>query len=346
MMKTLHEKFMREAIALAKKAEGRTSPNPIVGAVIVKNGKIIARGFHSKAGGAHAEIVALKKLKKGEAQGATLYVTLEPCYHDQKKTPPCLPQIIASEVKHVVIGSRDPNPKTHGKAVRALKKRGIKVTEGVLQKEVGALNLPFQKWITTGIPYVTLKVALSLDGKIALANGESKWISNTLCQSYNHQLRDKVDAILVGAGTIRKDDPLLNVRLPKRRPGRQPLLVVVGSPSKIGNKKKIFSIREREIFFAQSQKNGRVDLKGLLKELGKMGVTHILIEGGGQIYSSFIEQKLADKLVLFIAPKLLGGSAMDWLPNLVIPRMKNALELDNISLQILGDNLLIEGSIS
>ena len=367
MARPSHAHFMSRAIELAQKAKGRTSPNPIVGAVVARQGKIIAEGFHKKAGADHAEVVALKKVEKSKAKGSTLYVTMEPCCH-HGKTPPCVPKIVESGIQRVVVGARDPNPQVNGQGIRWLKEAGVEVIEGVLHETCAALNLPFQKYITSRLPYVTLKVALSLDGKIATATGDSHWISNTLSRQYVHQLRSEVDAILVGAGTLRQDDPLLTVRWPSSKVERQPMVVIVDEKLDVSPSRRLFKIPNRKIIFATTwmspEENrralikqgaevrplaadpmGRVDLKDLLKKLGEREVTHLLVEGGGRIFSSFISQKLVDHIVVFLAPKLLGGPSLDWLPELNIRTIQEALELDNLSVKTLGDNILVEGSL-
>ena len=336
--------FMKQALELALKAKGQTSPNPMVGAVIVRKGRVIAEGFHKKAGTDHAEIIALKNLKKTKARGATLYVTMEPC-SIYGKTPPCVPAIVQAGIKRVVVGARDPNPKVNGRGIRWLKKSGIEVIEGVLREECEAINRPFQKWVTTGLPYVTLKVAMSLDGKIATAKGESKWITNDLSREYVHELRSEVDAILIGSRTLKKDDPLLSVRYGKSKNGKQPMAVVVGSRPKGIGSLKIFGAKNRDVFFA-SNGGGPVDLKSLLKKLAKQNITHVLVEGGGAIFSSFIAKRLADRVVACIAPKLLGGQSLDWLPQLSIQNLRNRHQLKNISIQQLGDNVVIEGDLA
>lgn len=335
--------FIQRAIDLALKAKGQTSPNPIVGAVIVKNNKIIAEGFHEKAGRDHAEIVALKKLRKGQAKGATLYVTLEPCCHKEKRTPPCVAAILAAGFRRVVVGTLDPNPKVSGKGNRYLRKGGVFVTTGVLEKECRNLNFAYNKWIKTGFPFVTLKVASTLDGKIADASGNSKWITGEKSRKFVHQMRSEVDAILIGAGTARKDNPLLNVRLPRYK-GRQPMAVVVTGKKSLPKNLKLFKVKNRIVLVEQNKK-GHVDLKALLKKLGQTGITHLMVEGGGAIFSSFLKEKLADRLCLFLAAKLLGGQALDWFPKSNIRNLKDALELDTISVKTLGDDVLIEGSL-
>lgn len=368
MARPSHQHFMGRAIELALQGKGKTSPNPIVGAVIVHQGRLLAEGFHRKAGADHAEIAAIKKLKKGGAKGATLYVTMEPCCL-YGKTPPCVPMVVEAGIKRVVIGSRDPNPEIHGKGVAWLKEAGLEVIEGVMYQECENLNRPFRKYITTQMPYVTLKVALSLDGKIATAERESKWISNTLSREYVHALRSEVDAILIGGGTLRYDDPLLTIRHVATPNGRQPMVVVVDRRLEIPPKRNLFKVRQRPIVFAttwmspeerrralikqgaevwpfDADLTGRVDLKALLKKLAQKNVMHLLVEGGGGIFSSFISQRLADKVVACIAPKLLGGQALDWLPEFSIRKMEEAYSLTHLSVKTLGDNVVIEGELA
>lgn len=367
MARPSHAHFMSKAVELALKAKGRTSPNPIVGAVIARYGRIIAEGYHRKAGDDHAEIVALKKLPKAKVKGATLYVTMEPCSH-WGKTPPCVPKIVESGIGRVVIGHRDPNPQIHGQGIRWLKEAGIEVIEDVLGDACAKLNRPFEKWITSKLPYVTLKAALSLDGKIATASGESQWITNALSRQYAHQLRNEVDCILIGAGTLRRDDPHLTVRLNHGGNNHQPMVVVLDARLDAPLKRKIFQVKERKVVFATTWNSpeekrralmncgaevwalnadltGRVDLKELLKMLAEKQVTHLLVEGGGGVFSSFISEHLVDRIVAILAPKLLGGQAIDWLPEMNIRNLEDALELDKISVKTLGDNVLIEGEM-
>ncbi len=367
MARRSHAQFMARAVELAAKAKGHTSPNPMVGAVIARQGHIISESYHKQAGQDHAEVAALKKLKKGEVKGATLYVTMEPCCH-YGKTPPCAPKVIESGIKRVVIGSRDPNPQVNGKGVRWLKEAGLEVIEGVLQERCEELNRPFEKYIVTKTPYVTLKVAMTLDGKIATAAGESRWISNTLSRKYVHQMRDEVDAIVIGANTLKTDDPLLNIRLVSPNNGRQPMVVVVDQKLDVPLSRRLFSVKGRRVVFATTwmspEENrralinmgaevwpldadlaGRVDLKSLLRLLAEKQIVHLLVEGGGGLFSSFISQKLVDRVVCFVAPKLLGGQALDWLPELNIRSMEEAFELETLSVKTLGDDILFEGEL-
>ena len=302
----IHEKYMCMAIELAKKAEGRTSPNPIVGAVIVKNNKIIGKGYHKKAGLPHAEINALHRAGVA-AKGSTLYVTLEPCNHFGR-TPPCTDAIIAKGIKKVVIAMRDPNPINDGRGIRKLRANGIKVDIGVLSKEAKAINKPYIKFITKKLPYITVKVAQSLDGKIATRTGDSKWISAEDSRRWVHELRGKVDAVMVGANTVLKDDPLL---LNKVSRGKQPIRIIVEGSSKVPQNAKIFSTRRLSPVIVAKPKpgaKGMVDLAALAKKLARDNITHILVEGGGELIAGLLEKELVDRLLIFIAPKIIGGA--------------------------------------
>lgn len=361
------EYFMQRAVILALKGKGKTSPNPVVGCVIVKAGKILAEGYHRKAGAPHAERIALRKISAAEARGATLYVTLEPC-SIRGKTPPCVPAIVSAGIRRVVAACRDPNPKVNGRGIAWLKKEGVSVTEGVLRETCERLNRPFEKFIRRGVPYVTLKAALTLDGKIATAGGESKWISNAASRRRVHKLRREADAILVGSATVRADDPRLDVRLPGKKGRKNPAVVVLSAGLDLPTGGRLFAIKGRrlivatrrtasekkrralirkgaEIWSLKSDGNGGVDLRDLLKRLGREGMTHLLVEGGAKVYSAFVSRRLADRLVLFVAPKLLGGGGLDWLPGLRIPTIKKALKLEDVSTQMLGDNILIEAEL-
>ena len=324
--------FMQRALELARKGLGRTSPNPMVGAVVVKNGRILAEGYHKKAGTDHAEICALKNLSRAQTQGATLYVTLEPCCHTGR-TPPCADALIAAGLRTVVIGTRDPNPLVSGKGIRTLRKAGIRIKTGVLEKECRELNRFFFHWIKHQRPFVILKAGLSLDGKIATAKGESKWITSESSRLHGHALRSQVDAILVGAGTIKKDRPQLTARLPGHRNIRQPKVVIL-------SRKKLADIPENTVRID----NGR-NLPRLLNELGRQGMTSLLVEGGAKVASSFLKAGLVDQIVACIAPKILGGGARDWLPDLKIQKLANAIQLFDVHFLPAGDNMIVEAYV-
>lgn len=359
------ESFMRWAIALALEGQGLTSPNPMVGACVVKNGKIVGEGYHRRAGLAHAEINALRDAGRA-AYGADLYVTLEPCVHFGR-TPPCVDAIARAGIKGVYIGARDPNPIVNGRGIRALKIAGIHVVEGVLEESCRKINEAYNKFIVSGIPFVTAKVALSLDGKMAAAGGDSKWITNDECRAYVHKLRGQVDAVMAGGGTARRDNPKLNVRL-KSWHGIEPKAVIVDESLKLPKKLSIFKrahgqtiivttssaskamkrFLERKghiVIVCRSTAGGRVFLPHALRELGKRGISSILLEGGGELFADFFRRKLVDHAVICLAPKLMGGGCADFLPGLSIRHISNAMSLHDAQIQTFGDNVVVEGSL-
>ena len=342
-MNTGH-KYMALAIALAKKAEGRTSPNPIVGAVIVKNNKIIGKGYHRKAGLPHAEIDALRDAGQ-RAKGATLYVTLEPCDHFGR-TPPCTAAIIRSGIERVIIAMRDPNPVNNGSGIRKLKRHGIKTEVGLLAGDAMAMNRPYIKFITKRIPFVTVKVAQSLDGKIATGTGDSKWISGDDSRSYVHELRRGADAVMVGANTVRRDDPLLLSGLSR---GKQPVRVIVGGRSALPSGAKIFSDSHKApviVVRPAGRLEKKVDLNKLLMALAKRGITNILVEGGGELIAGLVKEGLVDRFLVFIAPKIIGGrNAKTAVEGSGIEKIKDALKLKNMSVKRFKEDILIEAQI-
>jgi diaminohydroxyphosphoribosylaminopyrimidine deaminase/5-amino-6-(5-phosphoribosylamino)uracil reductase len=293
---------MQRALALARRGEGLTRPNPPVGAVLVRNGRIIAEGFHKKAGGPHAEVNCLRQVKdlpSPRLKSAILYVTLEPC-STQGRTPPCTDLILARGIKRVVIGTQDPNPAHAGRGVRLLRRAGVEVTTGVCRAEADALIAPFAKRILTGLPYVTLKMASTVDGRIADATGQSKWITGPQARAKVQAMRRAADAILVGAGTVRADDPSL---LPRPAKGRSPWRVVVGSAVPAHAKVLCDEAAERTLVM-----NG--PLETILRELGSRGMMQVLCEGGGELAGSLVRAGLVDEFAFFIAPALLGGEGV------------------------------------
>jgi len=363
------EKYIRLALKLAITAKGKTSPNPLVGAVIVKNSRIIGKGYHKKAGEPHAEINALN-MAGGRARGATLYLNLEPCAHFGR-TPPCTKRIISSGIKKVVAAMIDPNPLNCGQGVKGLRKAGIKVKVGVLEEDAKKINEAYTKYITTKRPFVILKTAMSLDGKIATKTGDSKWITNKPSRKYVHKLRSEVDAILVGIETVLRDDPRLTVRISDIRyqiSDRNPIRVVVDSRTRIplgakvlnkeaptivattkfASKKRIKTLRNKGVkVLVIREKDKKVNLKELLKRLGELGITSLLVEGGGKINASFLENGLVDKVLFFIAPKMIGGEeALTPVEGEGIERIKDAIKLKDISVKRFGEDVLIEGYIS
>lgn len=318
--------YMKLAIELAKKGYGKVSPNPIAGAVIVKDGEIIAQGYHEKYGGLHAERNALLSCTKSP-KGATMYVTLEPCCHYGKQ-PPCTDAIIEAEISRVVIGVRDPNPLVAGKGIEKLKKNGISVTENVLEEECRSCNEAFMHYIQTGLPFVTLKYAMSLDGKIACFTGESKWITGEIARSHVHQLRNRYSSIMVGIGTVLSDDPLLTCRAEN---GRNPIRIICDSRLRIPvssqivqtakevptiiatcsedeEKARLLAEKGCSLIFQKTEKKS-INLPALIKTLGKQGIDSILIEGGGSLSWSAIESGIVNSVKAYIAPLLIGGSS-------------------------------------
>ena len=365
-MKPFDEKYMRMALRLAGKANGRTSPNPMVGAVVVKDGKVIASGYHRKAGEPHAEAIALKKAGR-TAKGSTLYVTLEPCSHTDKRTPPCTPLVLQSKVKRVVVAMIDPNPRVSGGGIKALRKSGIEVVAGVMEAEAKKLNEAFIKYITTGLPYVTLKVAQTLDGKIATAAGVSKWITGEKAREEGHRLRDINDAILVGINTVLKDDPSLTARIPG---GRDPIRVIVDSRLRTPvNARVITQESPAKTFIATLEttsndnlvklldtgaeilmvkgRNGQVDLKALMKMLGSFGITSVLIEGGAEVNASALKSGIVDKVVMFIAPMLMTGrDSLCSIGGTSPLKLAQSTGLYDMQARFVGPDLMIEGYVN
>ena len=331
--------WMRLALCEATKGLGQTSPNPAVGAVIVGAGSALATGWHERAGGPHAEIVALSNLKDPAlAAGATLYVTLEPC-STTGRTPPCTDAIIAAGIGRVVVGTIDVNPKHRGIGLDRLRQAGVDVTVGVLAEECGLLNTGFNKWITTGMPWVIAKVAQSLDGRITRPAGEPQWLSNPRSRRVVQLLRSTVDAILVGAETVRRDNPRLTVRNRKR--GAQPWRVVV---TRSGN------LPADATLLTDEYRDRTLVVQGfewteLLKDLGCRGVTRLLVEGGGNVLGQLRDQELIDELWCFVTPCLTGGDKPSFGAT-GIDRMSDASRLERVRYKRLGDDLLITGHLS
>jgi len=359
----IHEKYMSLALRLALKAKGQTSPNPMVGAVIVKGNRIIAKGYHEKAGLAHAEIVALDQVGQN-ARGATLYVTLEPCTHFGK-TPPCVDRIIKSGIREVFIGMIDPNPKNNGRGVEILRQRHIKVQVGILEDKLRKINEVFIKYITEKKPFVTVKVAESLDGRIATRQGESKWITSDKARGYAHRIRQDYDAVAVGVNTVLRDNPKLNAWFSKKQPvkviidsqlsvpqdaelfSRSSSVIIVTLPVKSGQetdnrrillrKARILEVKERE---------GQINLKDMMKKLAQSGITSILVEGGGTLIGSLFDEGLVDKVLFFISPKIIGGKdAIGAVMGRGISRIDKAYKLKEVKLKRIGEDFLVEGYV-
>ncbi|MCM8795523.1 MAG: bifunctional diaminohydroxyphosphoribosylaminopyrimidine deaminase/5-amino-6-(5-phosphoribosylamino)uracil reductase RibD [Candidatus Omnitrophica bacterium] len=362
-MRRDHTYFMHLALNLALKAKGMTSPNPLVGAVVVKNGKIIGWGYHQKAGLPHAEVIALEEAGT-KAKGSSLYVTLEPCVHFGR-TPPCVDRIINAGVREVIIGMIDPNPLNNGRGVKILKSHGIKVEVGFLEDKLKKINEVFIKYITTRMPFVTVKVAESLDGKIATYTGDSRWITSDKSRSYAHRLRSEFDAVMVGVNTILRDNPKLDVW----DSPRQPIKIVVDSHLSTPQNANIFSkdsqviivtlpslpgqetenrkaLSEKAKILEVKEKSGQINLKDMLRRLARIEITNILVEGGGTLIGSLFDEGLVDKIIFFISPKIIGGKeAISSVMGRGVRRMEKAIKLSNISLRHIGEDFLIEGYV-
>jgi len=355
---------MRKALDLAALALGSTNPNPMVGAVIVKAGQIIGEGYHHQAGTPHAEVHALNEAGK-DADGSTLYVTLEPCSHFGR-TPPCADAVIKSGIKRTVIAAVDPNPLVAGRGIERLREAGIEVEVGVLEHEASCLNEVFNKYIQTGLPFVALKTAMTLDGKIAAYSGDSKWITGDDARNYVHELRNVYDAILVGIGTVLKDDPMLNTRLEADNI-RNPIRIIIDGrldlPSK-SNIGKTANLQRTMVFCSDSADLTKrsqleslgievyslncnpdiVPLEKVIEMLGEMGICSLLIEGGGEINAYLLEHHLIDKVYWFVAPKIIGGRlAPSPIGGQGIEHMSNALTLTSVDLMRFTDDILLTG---
>jgi diaminohydroxyphosphoribosylaminopyrimidine deaminase/5-amino-6-(5-phosphoribosylamino)uracil reductase len=362
-MKDKNAFYMARAIALAGRAAGMTSPNPVVGCVIVKNGRIVGEGYHKKAGQPHAEINALKKAGSA-ARGATMYVTLEPCNHFGK-TPPCTDAVIRSGIRKVIAAMPDPNPVNNGKGFRKLRANGIKVVSGVMERESFVMNLPFLKTVDTGLPFVTLKSALSLDGKIAARTGDSRWISSEASRKKVQAMRETVDAVLTGIGTVLNDDPVLlpRTKRPRKLPVRVILdtglrlpltsnlvktaarskVVIVTGPEASVSRVMAFKRKGLDVW-SVPLKGKRPDVKAVLRKLSGMGVQNVLAECGPGVAGSLFDGKLVDKVVFFIAPVVIGS---DKAPGPVggkgAARVSEALRVKGAEYELSGGDIMITG---
>ncbi len=358
--------FMKRAITLAARAKGMTSPNPMVGAVVVKNGKIIAEDYHKKAGEPHAEALAILKAAE-RAKGSTLYVTLEPCCHLDKRTPPCTRAIINSGIKRVFIAMEDPNPKVSGKGIEELKMHGIDVASGILEDKAKRLNEAYIKFITTGMPFVILKTAMTLDGKIATPEGQSKWITGESSRKIVHRIRGSVDAILTAVGTVKADNPELTVRMgqgiknPKRiviDPDLEipinykilnvpPETIVVTKKHQVDNSKK----QKKQLLIEKGIRiiefgGERVDLRWLMRVLGEMEVSSILIEGGSSLNAYALQDRIVDKVIFFVAPKIIGGKkSLTAIGGDIFRRLEDAYVVKDLKIRRIGSDLMIEGYV-
>jgi len=350
------EAFMRRALALAAKGGVAVAPNPMVGAVVVRNGKIVGEGYHRRFGGPHAEVFALHAAGKKAAK-ATLYVTLEPCSPHPKKTPPCTDLLARSGLARVVCAALDPNPAVHGRGIRLLRHAGIKVATGILAREAEDLNAAYVKFQRTGMPWVAVKWATTLDGKIATHTGDSRWISGDLSRAWLHRWRDTFQAILVGSGTVLRDDPRLrgartkpvriildsNARTPATaqvvRTAREQVTLIAVSAQAPASR-----VRALERAGVQILRLDLLDLKLVLEALAGQGLHRILVEGGGEVHASVLEERLADEACVFVAPKIIGGrNAKTPVEGDGVATMAEALVLDRVQVERFDDDLQIRG---
>lgn len=358
----VEKKYMKRAIELAKKGAGWVNPNPMVGAVIVKKGRIIGEGYHEKCGMLHAERNAIANLSES-AEGATIYVTLEPCCH-YGKTPPCTEAIIENRISRVVIGSRDPNPLVAGKGAEILRQAGIEVVEGLMKEECDQLNDVFFHYITRKMPYVVMKYAMTADGKIATKTGASKWITGEESRTEVQKMRHRYMGIMVGIGTVIADDPMLNVRIPGLK---SPVRIICDSMLRIAmdskivqsaglyktiiacavNGEKTKELEKKGVTVIQcSDGNNRIDLKMLMKLLGEMGIDSILLEGGGTLNYSALRAGIINEVQMFIAPKVFGGKeAKSPVEGNGIEQVEQASKLKYKSIENIGDDILIRYSV-
>ncbi|MBA3014984.1 MAG: bifunctional diaminohydroxyphosphoribosylaminopyrimidine deaminase/5-amino-6-(5-phosphoribosylamino)uracil reductase RibD [Proteobacteria bacterium] len=358
---------MRLALRQAVRAQGRTSPNPLVGAVIVKDGAVVATGYHRKAGTPHAEINAIAKALPELITGATLYVTLEPCSH-YGRTPPCCEAVFQCGISRVVVGMTDPNPLVAGQGIRYLQDRGIEVVSGVLNEDCQRVNRHFCHWITSGKPWVIMKAGLSLDGRIAARSGHSGWITNEMSRRYVHQLRDRVDAILVGIGTALADNPSLTTRLPGRN-HRDPLRVVLDRDLRLVPEARMLAQQSTaQTLVCCGPKadpdraaaleaagavvlpiglggDGLLNLHEVLFYLGRRQITSVLVEGGSRVHCSFWSQGLVNQVNLFYGPLILGADGTPLISALGLDRVDQAPRLTSIHHRRFGDDLMIEGLV-
>jgi len=386
------EYYIKRTLRLAVRAQGMTSPNPLVGAVLVKNGRILSEDFHRKAGTPHAEALAIAKAGE-KISGSTLYINLEPCCHTEKRTPPCTKAIIRAGIKKVIISMKDPNPQVSGMGIAELQRAGIEVRTGLLEDRAQRLNEAYIKYITTGKPFVTLKIAMTLDGKIATPEGESKWITGEKARKLVHRLRSSADAVLTAIGTVKADNPHLTARF---RGSKNPVRIVIdpnleiplhanilkvppetiivtrstgdkavgseenmkmsnppipplikggwGGLLKSSFEKKLDHLTQSGVKFIEFKE--KLDLQWLMEKLGKLQITSVLIEGGSSLNAHALEDGIVDKVILFIAPKIIGGK--DSYPAVggkTFRRLEEAYRLKDISIRKIGDDFFIEGYV-
>ena len=356
--------FMNRALTLAARAKGMTSPNPMVGAVMVRNGRVIAEDYHRRPGTPHAEPLAITKAGD-KAKSSVLYVNLEPCCHTDKRTPPCTAEIIRAGIKRVVLAMKDPNPKVSGKGIKELREAGIEVISGVLEEKARRLNEWYIKYITTKRPFVILKVAMTLDGKIATKHGQSKWITGEKSRRLVHRLRNGVDAVMTAIGTVKADDPTLTSRI---RGGRSPKRVIIDPGLEIRPGSKVLATPPETILVArQFDPTGNplinekinnllntgisiilfkeeLNLSWLMERLGERGIASLMIEGGASLNSHALEDGIVDKVMFFIAPRILGGrESFPAVGGASHPTLEDAYKLRDITVRRTGEDLLVEG---
>lgn len=357
---------MRRALRLAERARGQTSPNPLVGAVLVRDGQVVGEGYHHRAGGPHAEILALRAAGEA-ARDATLYLTLEPCSH-HGRTPPCSPAVIAARIGRLVVATADPNPRVAGEGIARVRAAGIPVEVGLLSAEARRQNAAYRKWVTRGLPFVTWKSAMTLDGKIATATGDSRWVTGERARAHVHRLRAEHDALLIGIGTVRADDPLLTARVAGRQ-ARSPLRVIVDARAELPLESQLMRTLDRAPVLVATTDHapesrrtalaragaellllpdeaGRVDLAALMRKLARREVTSLLLESGGEVAAAMLAAGLVDRALVFVAPKLIGGRGA---PGPVggegIGRMADALALRDVVVRRFGDDIAISGDL-
>ena len=359
------KRFMRRALHLAALGKGRTSPNPMVGAVVVKAGQIVGEGYHEAAGGPHAEVHALRRAGD-KATGATLYVTLEPCNH-HGRTPPCTHAVLAAGIEQVVAGMSDPNPHVKGSGAEYLRERGVAVRMGLMEQECRLLNQPFIKHATTGLPFVTLKAAATLDGRLATRSGDSRWISNERSRRFVHGLRNALDVILVGIETALCDDPMLTTRLPRLQAAKQPIRIVLDARLRLEARSQLVkTARDVPLWLACGEdaspdherilsdagavilrlpaQNGRIELFALLRELGRRHITGILVEGGSRVHGAFIQGRLADDFYFFYAPKILADAeGVPMVHGGVCDRMADSTPVFGVRVRRFGEDVMLWG---
>lgn len=358
--------FMRRALELAEKARGRTAPNPIVGAVVVQEGRVVGEGFHERAGAPHAEIHALRSAGS-RAKGATLYVTLEPCIH-HGRTPPCVPAILEAGIARVVLAMEDPDPRVAGTGSAQLRAAGVTVIAGCLEKEAREANAEYLHRVRTGRAFGVLKAAITLDGRMAAEGGDSRWITGELARARAHELRDQYDAILIGRSTLEKDDPLLDVRIPGAR--RNPVAIVLDSRLRAPSDRKLWerakggsqvlvaavdpppSDRVRvlrdcgvEVVSVPPDEQGRVDLQSLFTVLAQRGINSVLVEGGEKVHTRLLQLGFAQRAHIFIAPVILGGNGPRLVGDLGIRSVVESIRIEEPKVERLGDDLLVTGRI-